>query len=341
MIRTILFVDDDPILCSAVEMRLREYRDSFGVITAKDGFEAVQLLKTVPVSLVVVDLIMPRMDGMSLITHLHQNYPDLPVIIASSHDEVQLKRLADESGAIGFLIKPYMAGDLAALITEGLAAEAEGGIMNDVSPSVFMQLIEMDARTCTIRILDSRSQQGGILYFNQGQLFDARTGDRRGIDAAHQIFSWDRTTIYINNRCPLTENRIDATLGSIIMKAAGMKDESEERPADYNETASIASNSDEVGQSGSMGVGQSATDFEVLRRRIEQLDGVDQVTSEGAKQELIDRIARIGDVAGIGKLVLARVEKGTSGDCVLVPTRPVWEVKTSRDVVDEIRRLLP
>lgn len=342
MLRTILFVDDDQILRTAVEQRLNDNNDAFGVITATDGFDAVQKLKTAAVSLVVLDLVMPRMDGVSLIAHLREHYPDLPIIIVSSLDEHEVQGVADRGRAHAYLTKPFQAADLAALIKEVLALEAEGGIMNDVSPPVFMQLMEMDARTCTIRILDNHSDRGGILYFNQGELFDARSGDVRGIEAAYRIFSWDRTTIFISNRCEATEDRIESNLGSIIMKAVGMKDEREDRPDDYDEQESIASLSDDGDGGGPApggGIG-GGSDFASVKRRIEEIAGVQQVTGDQSKQDLVDRIARLGDIAGMGKLVLAGVESGKDEASVIVPTQPVGVVKSSRDVTAEVQQVL-
>jgi hypothetical protein len=56
---------------------------------------------------------------------------------------------------------------------------------------------------------------------------------------------------------------------------------------------------------------------------------------------LLDQIARLGEVTGEGKLVLAQVEDGKSGGSVIIPTRPAGVARISRDVVAEIRRLLP
>lgn len=227
MVRNILFVDDDAILCNAVAKSLAQYRESFAVVTACDGFEAVQQLKKIPVSLVILELIMPRMDGMSLVNHLYQHYPDIPALIISAMDELQLQEMAKANGVIGHLKKPFQADKLVAVINSALQHEAAGGIMHDISPPVFLQLMEMDAKSCTIRIINKTTQRGGILYFQEGVLLDARVGELHGIDAAYEVFSWDSATIFMRNECEPRENTINSELTPIIMKAVGMKDESE------------------------------------------------------------------------------------------------------------------
>ncbi len=228
MLRKILFVDDDQILRGAVEKHLETHKEHFLTVVACDGFDAVKKLKKMPFSLVVLDLIMPRMDGMSLLSHIRDHYPDIPVIIISSLPVESMQQLATATDVVAYHHKPFQVGELVATIMDVLRNEARGGIMHDVSPAVFLQFMEMDAKTCTIRILDKASKQGGILYFIDGQLVDARISDLRGMDAALKAFAWDAATIFLRNDCPPREDIINSGLQPIIMKAAGMRDESDD-----------------------------------------------------------------------------------------------------------------
>ena len=338
MIRKVLFVDDDQILRAAIEQRLGSHQDSFQIVTAVDGFDAVGKLKVHPVSLVVVDLVMPRMDGMSLIDHLQHYYPDLPIIVASGIGDEKVAEVARNSSAFGYLNKPFQADDLIAIIEAVLAKEAVGGIMNEVSPPVFMQLMEMDARTCTIRMLDNHSGRGGILHFNQGELYDARVGEVSGLDAAHQIFSWDRTTIFISNQCSKTENQINTSLGSIIMKAVGMKDESEEHPEDYDEQESIASLSDgdTYGEDTGEPIGREissapagALSLEALKKELEGIDGIEMISGDARYQKVVDQLSRLGDSSGHGKLVMATISEGRDSSRIVVPTQPTGVIRAA------------
>ncbi len=345
MIRKVLFVEDDHIMRAAIEQRLERHNEQFHLVTAVDGFDAVGKLKQYPFSLVVVDLVMPRMDGVSLIDHLKQNYPDLPIIIASGIGEEKVIEAARNSAAYGYLIKPFQADDLVALIEEVLNKEAEGGIMNEVSPPVFMQLMEIDARTCTIRILDNLSDRGGILHFNEGELYDARVGEVRGLDAAHQIFSWDRTTIFISNECSKTRNRINATLGSIIMKAIGMKDETEERPEDYAEQESIAfiSNGDnnggqqiELTAKGNAQGHEVGLTIETLKIDLESVEGIEKISEDARYQKVVDQLSVLGEASGYGRLVTASLDEGRSSAKILVPTQPTAIIKADSKATNQL-----
>ncbi len=228
MVRKVLFVDDDQIMLLAIEKRFAAYSDSFSMIMAHDGFDAIQKLKETSVSLIVLDLKMPRMDGMSLLSHTREKYPDIPVIIVSGYRTAEMYKLAKAKGVIAYISKPFQVDDLGKIIMSTMQKEAAGGIMHNVSPTVFLQLMEMEAKTCTIRILDKVSQKGGILYFEDGQLLDARIGELTSINAAYRVFSWDEVTIFIQNESAPRENKINSDLQPIIMKAVGMKDESDE-----------------------------------------------------------------------------------------------------------------
>jgi CheY-like chemotaxis protein len=225
MIRKVLFVDDDQIMLLALKKRLAKYNDTFSMILAEDGFDAVRKLKENTVSMVVLDLKMPRMDGVSLLNHISDKYPDIPVVIISGYRTEEMHNLAKEKEVVAYISKPFQVDDLAKVILATLRKEAEGGTLHNVSPVVFLQLMEMESRTCTIRIINRTSDKGGVLFFNNGKLFDARVEQVKGIEAAYIIFTWEDVTLFIRNECPVTVNAINSSLQPIIMKAVGMKDE--------------------------------------------------------------------------------------------------------------------
>jgi CheY-like chemotaxis protein len=225
IVRRILLVDDDPILRDALAAHFASQRHHFTVTMVKDGFEAVKVLEKMPFSLVITDLVMPRMDGISLLSHLRDGYPDIPIIVISGTFTQEMTKLAKMEGVIACFCKPFPADDLTLTIRESLQREAQSGTMHDISPAVFLQLMEMEEKTCTIRIFDQHSPQGGVLYFIDGALVDARIGRKRGMDAAFLVFTWEAATIYMQNGCEPRSNTINSPLQAIIMKAASAKDE--------------------------------------------------------------------------------------------------------------------
>lgn len=361
MLRKILFVDDDPILRFAVEKHLATYREHFSTVVAEDGFDALKKLQKMPFSLVVLDLIMPRMDGLSLVNHMRGKYPDIPIVIISGMPLEKMQQLAAATDIIDYLTKPFKAEELATIIMKTLRKEAEGGIMHDVSPAVFLQFMEMDAKTCTIRILDKTSKQGGILYFIDGRLVDARISDLQGIDAALKVFTWDAATIFLRNDCPPRKDLINSGLQPIIMKAAGMKDESDDSlyldddddqeeeddaapvtslladdsalddlilPDDYHqpqlfltEAAQKKAAKDDSGTKG-----QSPSPFDDLRSLLEKTAGIRCSDGDVYHDETMDNVLLLLNTLGahsqFGNFQVSYMATGKTRDQLLLPGRP-------------------
>jgi hypothetical protein len=103
-------------------------------------------------------------------------------------------------------------------------------MLHGFATGVFVQLVEMEAKTCTIRIFNRRTQQKGVLFFRDGELMDARVESTTGLEAAYAILSWDEVSLSIQNTCPQTVKRIDGDLQGILLEAMRQKDE--EKPGE-------------------------------------------------------------------------------------------------------------
>jgi class 3 adenylate cyclase len=119
MTPTILFVDDEPDLEALIVQKFRKQirEGSINVIFAHDGIEALQSLELHPdVDLVVSDINMPRMDGLSLLQKLQEAEERKSTIIVSAYGDMSNIRTAMNRGAFDFLTKPIDFGDLEATI---------------------------------------------------------------------------------------------------------------------------------------------------------------------------------------------------------------------------------
>jgi len=101
----ILIVDDEknyPFVLSAV---LEE--EGYNTITASNGVEALEKIKTHDIDLVLTDIKMPKMDGMALMSHIKAFNPDLPIIIMTAHGTVEKGEEAVNKGAHSYIFKPF------------------------------------------------------------------------------------------------------------------------------------------------------------------------------------------------------------------------------------------
>jgi class 3 adenylate cyclase len=115
MTATILVVDDEPDLEALVLQKFRkQIRDgSVAFMFARDGIEALQSIEHHPdVDLVVSDINMPRMDGLSLLARLQEAEDKKSTIIVSAYGDMSNIRTAMNRGAFDFLTKPIDFGDL-------------------------------------------------------------------------------------------------------------------------------------------------------------------------------------------------------------------------------------
>jgi len=109
MTARILVVDDEPDLEELIRQKFRhQIRDgTVGFVFARDGVEALAVLQTDhDVDLVVTDINMPRMDGLTLLQKLQDAEGEFSTIIVSAYGDMANIRTAMNRGAFDFLIKP-------------------------------------------------------------------------------------------------------------------------------------------------------------------------------------------------------------------------------------------
>lgn len=116
--QTILLVDDDPDLLKLLSIRLSSA--GYSVATADSGSSALNMLSRLQPALVISDLRMQPMDGMSLLIELHRQYPALPVIMLTAHGTIPDAVHATQQGVFGFLTKPIEKDELLAMVAHAL-----------------------------------------------------------------------------------------------------------------------------------------------------------------------------------------------------------------------------
>ncbi|WP_342561359.1 response regulator transcription factor [Paenibacillus sp. FSL R7-0345] len=102
---TILVADDDVNIRELVCLFLRN--DGFTAVEAADGKEALDVYASVPVDLVILDIMMPVMDGWTLCKELRKTSPDLPLLILTARGETWEKVKGFELGTDDYLTKPF------------------------------------------------------------------------------------------------------------------------------------------------------------------------------------------------------------------------------------------
>jgi len=108
----LLLVDDDSGFRSTLRQLLEQRADVEVLGEAGNGEEAVQLAGDLSPDVVLMDLAMPRMNGLEATRQLKARWPDLAVIVLTVHDEDVYRRTALAAGAAAFLEKKMLGVDL-------------------------------------------------------------------------------------------------------------------------------------------------------------------------------------------------------------------------------------
>ena len=100
----ILVVEDDPSVAQVVADALR--LEGHDVLVALDGGEGLSVLETSVVDGVFLDLVMPGLDGLTVLSRIRSRHPNLPVVILSAHADTKETARARELGAVEIIAKP-------------------------------------------------------------------------------------------------------------------------------------------------------------------------------------------------------------------------------------------
>lgn len=113
MMAQIMIVDDDPNIRKLVGHFLN--RDGFQIMEATNGREALRTLETVKADLIILDIMMPEMDGWELCRELREHY-DLPILMLTAKGESAQKVKGFELGTDDYLVKPFDPPELVARV---------------------------------------------------------------------------------------------------------------------------------------------------------------------------------------------------------------------------------
>jgi DNA-binding response OmpR family regulator len=108
----VLVVDDDRHIREALERTLT--LEGFGVRTAADGADALEAVTAEPPAIVVLDVAMPRVDGVEVARRLRADGNDVPVLMLSARDEVEDRVAGLQAGADDYVVKPFATEELLA-----------------------------------------------------------------------------------------------------------------------------------------------------------------------------------------------------------------------------------
>ena len=114
----LLIVDDTDVDLMLMEGLLSA--PGFTIVTAGDGFQALEKISEWSIDLILTDLQMPRMDGLELVREVRKKYPDIPVILTTGKGSEDIAEEALLAGASTYIPKSKLSGMLESTVKEVL-----------------------------------------------------------------------------------------------------------------------------------------------------------------------------------------------------------------------------
>ena len=113
MAKRVLIVDDEPRYLRLLDANLRT--EGYEVVTAQDGQQAIDIFSSQPIDLILLDIMMPRLDGFGATQRIRE-FSSVPIIILTAKGEEQDRVRGLDLGADDYLVKPFSATELLARV---------------------------------------------------------------------------------------------------------------------------------------------------------------------------------------------------------------------------------
>lgn len=176
--RRILIADDDPSISILLQKTLED--PHYEVLVAKDGMEAIEIFEAGELDVVILDVMMPFVDGFQACKHIRER-SDIPILILTARGGTEDVVHGFELGADDYITKPFKTAELMARV-EAILRRIEGYQQRHAPPIVKVADLEIDEprHRVTVRGRDVNltPMEFELLYFlaaNAGHVFDRET----------------------------------------------------------------------------------------------------------------------------------------------------------------------
>lgn len=221
-------VDDDQDFLEVYWEILKQLPSSPEVHTASTGARALALLDSEPFHLMVVDLNMPKMDGLQVIAIARRKYPQLRIVVWTCINDEQFRARAYGMGVDQYWQKPAAEVErqhFLDAIEAMLACETQSGFRGVQSKSLvdLIQLECLSQNSTTLRITNGVST--GHIWIHSGELVDAETGDLKGEEAFRRILGWKTGSFEMLAADEQRERAIFSSYQALLLEVAQAFDE--------------------------------------------------------------------------------------------------------------------
>lgn len=221
---SVLFADGDPKAVQYFSGMLKA--NGFNPASTTSGIEALSIYRDMSPDLVVTDLALDEMDGMTVLEELKKYDPAAKVILTTDNADKNMITQAFRMGVLDVFEKPIDPEFLISKIRDLLDREDRGleGNLKMMSLSSIIQ-INCEERNQAQLILNHLGNSGTI-FFNNGEMVHAKTGDLIGDEAIYTLLSWEEGTFKLKMDSVPELVTIDKNWSGLLMEGMRRIDES-------------------------------------------------------------------------------------------------------------------
>lgn len=218
--QTILIVDDEIVVVQSIKDHILEKGDRYIIKTSFNGKEALDILKKEKINLMILDLNMPVLDGIQLLTELYNRNIWLPVIILTKVITLISDNKGDifgDFGIVDYIEKPINFDKLDKIIEEVLNRfEVIKESASCIDLHKILLIIKMERRTGVLTV--KFGKKNGKIFFKDGDVVDAEVESLSSEESLEECLKSDNgekkiSLEYINHR---RENKINKSLEDIL-----------------------------------------------------------------------------------------------------------------------------
>ncbi len=155
----ILVIDDEISPRESIKLVLK---DKYAVTTASGGPEGLEFMSQNPVDLLVLDIMMPDMDGIAVLEVVKEKYPDIEVILLTAYASLETAKSAIRFGAFDYLTKPFDKDDILNAVERGLEKKRNNDNMRAEKEELLSRTINLEGQISKARESITMSYKGTV-----------------------------------------------------------------------------------------------------------------------------------------------------------------------------------
>jgi CheY-like chemotaxis protein len=231
----ILLLDDDQDFLELYREMLSTHLPSLPEVrTANSAARALAVLESEPFDLLIVDLQMPRMDGLQVLAIARRKYPQLRLMVLTAQRDEQFRTRAYAMGVDQYWLKPESDQEIALLMEaiESLLTRAQEGGFRGVQSKSLVDIIQLEClsqSSCVLKINNGTVE--GKIWIQKGEVIDAELPDLTGEAAFQRILSWKAGSFEILPADPSRPRSIFTSYQGLLLNTAQALDEAASLPS--------------------------------------------------------------------------------------------------------------